>query len=113
MLDIFNALSDLVKSDLIQGHIGVIVIILLIIIALSCYLTWIVCTKIFLQIKLNQATDKEKKFAEMQTTIQELEDKNHALTEKLKKYDFEKALDCKATSVFEDSALERFKRRKK
>ena len=110
MLDFFNALSDLLESDLVKGNIGVIVITLIIIIVLACFLTWVICTKVFLQIKLNQVADKEQKFSEMQTKIQVLERKNHELTEQLKKYNFEKALDYKATTAFEDSALEQFRR---
>ena len=110
MLDFFNALSDLLESDLVKGNIGVIVITLIIIIVLACFLTWVICTKVFLQIKLNQVEDKEQKFSEMQTKIQVLERKNHELTEQLKKYNFEKALDYKATTAFEDSALEQFRR---
>lgn len=113
MLDFFNALSDLLESDLVKGNIGVVVITLIIIIVLACFLTWVICTKVFLQIKLNQVAVKEQKFSEMQTKIQGLERKNHELTEQLKKYNFEKALDYKATTAFEDSALEQFKRREK
>ena len=104
MLDFFNALSDLLESDLVKGNIGVIVITLIIIIVLTCFLTWIICTKVFLQIKLNQVAAKEQKFSEMQTKIQVLERKNH---------NFEKALDYTATTAFEDSALDQFKRREK
>jgi cell division protein FtsB len=113
MLDFFNALSDLLESDLIKGNISVIVIALIIIIVLVCFVTWIFCTKVFLQIKLNQVAAKEQEFSEMKTKIQELENKNYELTEQLKKYNFEKALDYKATTAFEDSALEQFKRREK
>ncbi|MCD7835633.1 MAG: hypothetical protein LUG83_03075 [Lachnospiraceae bacterium] len=113
MLDFFNTLSDLLESDLVQGNVSVIVISLIIIIAVVSFLTWIFCTKVFLQIKLNQAAAKEQKFAEMQVKIQDLEQKNHELTEQLKKYNFEKALDYKATTAFEDSALNQFKRQKK
>ena len=113
MLDFFNALSDLLKSDLVKGNIGVIVVVLIIIVVLVCFLTWIICTKVFLQIKLNQVAVKEQKFIEMQTKIQELEQKNHELTEQLKKYNLEKALDYKATTAFEDSALDKFKRKRK
>ena len=49
----------------------------------------------------------------MQTKIQELEQKNHELTEQLKKYKVEKALDYKTTTAFEDSALDQFKRKRK
>lgn len=50
MLDFFNALSDLLESDLVKGNISVIVIALIIIIVVVSFLTWIVCTKFFLQI---------------------------------------------------------------
>ena len=113
MLDFFNALSDLLESDLVKGNIGVIVITLIITIVLACFLTWVICTKVFLQIKLNQVAAKERQFSEMQIKIQVLERKNHELTEQLKKYNFEKALDYKATTAFEDSVLEQFKRREK
>lgn len=113
MLDFFNALSDLIKSDLVKGNIGIVVITLIIIIVLTIFLTWIICTRIFLQIKLNQAKAKEQKFSEMQKRIQELESKNHELIEQLKKYSFEKALDHQSTKAFEDVALERFKRPEK
>lgn len=113
MLDFFNALSDLLESDLVRGNIGVIVVALIIIIVLACFLTWTICTKVFLQIKLNQVAVKEQKFNEMQTKIQELEQKNYKLTEQLKKYNFEKALDYKATTAFEDAALDQFKRQER
>ena len=110
MLDFFNALSDLLGSDLIKGNISVIVIALIIIIIVVSFLTWIICSKFFLQTKLNQVASKEREFSEMQTRIQELTNINHELTEQLRKYDFEKALDCKTTKAFEDSALDKFKR---
>lgn len=72
-------------------------------------MTWIICTKVFLQIKLNQVAAKEQKFFEMQAKIQELEQENHELTEQLKRYNFEKALDYKTTKAFEDPALDQFK----
>ncbi len=111
MLDFFNALSDLLESDLVKGNISVIVIALIIIIVVVSFLTWIVCTKFFLQIKLNQVAVKEQEYSKMQARIQELENKNHELTEQLKKYNFEKALSYKTTTkAFEDSALDKFKR---
>ena len=113
MLDFFNALSDLLESDLVKRDIGIIVIALIIIVVLSCFLTWIICTKIFLQIKLNQAVAKEQRFTELQAKIQELEQKNRVLTEQLKKCAFEEALDYKVSTSFEDSALDQFKRQRK
>lgn len=113
MLDFFNALSDLIESDLVKGNISVIVIAQIIIIAIVCFLTWLVCTKVFLQIKLNQVATKEQKFTEMQEKIQVLEQKNCELIEQLKKYNFEKALDSEETTAFVDSALDQFKRQGK
>lgn len=111
MLDFFNALSDLLESDLVKGNISVIVIVLIMIIVVVSFLTWVICTKIFLQIKLNQAAAKEQEFSKMQTRIQELENKNHDLTEELKKYNLERASRHKTTTkAFEDSALDKFKR---
>lgn len=113
MLDFFNALSDLIESDLVQGNIGVIVITLIIVIGIACFLTWIFCTKFFLQIKLNQVAAKEQEFNEMKQKIQTLERKNHELVEQLKKYDFEKALNYNKAIAFEDSALDKFKRQER
>jgi flagellar biosynthesis/type III secretory pathway M-ring protein FliF/YscJ len=113
MLDFFNALSDLIKSDLVKNNIVAIVVIIVGLIVFFCVLTWIVCTKVFLHIKLNQAADKERQYDEIQAKVQELEKRNKELTERLRIYDFERAVDYDEKTAFEDSALDQFKRRKK
>lgn len=110
MLDFFNALSDLLKSDLIKGNIGVIIVLMIVIVVIVVFLTWFICTKVFLQIKLNQVAIKERMFGEMQMKIQELESKNQILTDQLNKYNFDRALDYKSEKAFEDIALDQFKR---
>lgn len=113
MIDFFNTLSDLLKSDLVKGNAKAIVIFLVIIIVITSYLTWIICTKFFYQIKLNQVADKEARFVSFQERIQALEKENQVLKEKMAEYEFAKAIVHQGTPSFEDSALDKFRRKEK
>lgn len=113
MIDFFNALSDLLGSDLVKDNKSIIAILLVIVIVVSCFLTWIVCSKVFLQIRLNKAADKERQYSEIQEKVHALEKRNLELVEQIRKYNLEKVLDYDETTAFEDSALDQFKRRKK
>ncbi len=109
MIDFFNALSDLLGSDLVQGNKAVIIVSVIFIVVVDTFLTWMFCTKIYLKLQLDKAECYKNKSTELQAKVDELTLKNKDLTDKIEKYSFERALDGQHATAFDDSAIDKFK----
>ncbi len=105
MLDLFNAISDLIHSDLVKDHVVLIVIVIMTIILLTSILTWLFCTKIYLHIKLNAADKAITQNEQLKERVDQLERDLKKKGDRLLQLEI---MAGEANETFTDKALEKF-----
>lgn len=123
MLDFFQSLADFLKSDLAKNNIWVVIVLIIICMCLSGSIVWFVMDKIILPSRLielnNKVTRLEIRLEESQKKLDESENENKKMKNKIEKlniqvlsYEFLKSINEKDRN-FDDKAVKKFLKKNK
>ena len=108
MKDLFNALSEFLKSDLAKGYGWVILVFFIICVCIVGFLIGVVFTKIIVPSKTVEAIEIKHENEKLLKQIEELEKDNASLKNKLNAQLVKGLMQTDPENDFEDKALKKF-----